>query len=220
MAGKKKKRFKPLLRWLALHIGVPAGYVCIRIVMQTIRIRALGREVSRVKPMLFAVHHGDFIGACMEGRHHVPDVDVLMSRSRDGEILDRLVRMFGAGTIRGGSSSGQLEALREMQRSLSVGRSVVVAVDGPRGPAGVVKPGIVLTAQYSGVPIVPCAVIAERAWHVRSWDRTAIPKPFSRIVMQYGQPIHVPRNASREELERITAGLEVQLRELRKIAPL
>ena len=149
----------------------------------------------------------------------MPNVDILVSHSRDGELVANLARGLGAGTLRGSSSRGQLEALRGMRGKVEEGHIVVVAVDGPRGPFGVVKAGIVLTASQTGVPIVASVVVADRKWQFGSWDRAFIPKPFAHVTMVYGEAMTVPPDASREQLEECRLHLEQRMAELKRTNP-
>ena len=86
--------------------------------------------------------------------------------------------------------------------------------DGPRGPAEVVKPGVVTLARLSGAAIVPVAVGASSEWRIGSWDGFRIPRPFARCVVRFGEPIHVPRVADREEDEAVRGEVEAALRAL------
>jgi lysophospholipid acyltransferase (LPLAT)-like uncharacterized protein len=92
---------------------------------------------------------------------------------------------------------------------------VVMAItpDGPRGPVGKMQPGAVFLAQKSGKPLVPVGISVERAWRTQSWDRFVVPKPFSRVVWHYGEPIYVGRKddipATCLRLEEAIMALEV-----------
>ena len=79
-----------------------------------------------------------------------------------------------------------------MRRDLAAGRPGAFTVDGPRGPARVVQPGVVWLAGATGHPILPYHVEASRSWTLRSWDRTQIPRPFSTVAIAIGAPIEVP----------------------------
>jgi hypothetical protein len=89
-----------------------------------------------------------------------------------------------------------------MARELQAGREVAITPDGPRGPANKFAPGALIAAQRSDSFIVPVAAVADRAWHLKSWDRFMIPKPFARITIAYGNPAKVlastPRDAAEE----------------------
>ena len=127
---------------------------------------------------------------------------VMASASKDGELAAQTANRHGWVVVRGSSSYRGSEALREMIPYFKKGYHGGLLVDAPRGPAHVSKIGIVIASRMAGVPIVPGMWSADRYWRLKSWDRTIIPKPFSRIVFVYGSElIEVPRNASREECE-------------------
>jgi lysophospholipid acyltransferase (LPLAT)-like uncharacterized protein len=86
--------------------------------------------------------------------------------------------------------------------------------DGPRGPSGVVQEGIMLMAKKSGAAIVPVGVSARPRWLAPTWDRYMVPLPFSRAVMVFGGPMHVPEGADEEELERLRLELQEQMHSL------
>ncbi len=138
--------------------------------------------------------------------HHFRDRNgvVMVSRSRDGELVSAILRRLGFRPVRGSSSRGGKDALQEMIPFLREGlASGGLVCDGPRGPYGEPKIGIVLLARESGRPLVPCAFWMSRKVLARNWDRTLVPLPFSRICFGYGQPIFVPAGTSREECEDI-----------------
>ena len=139
---------------------------------------------------------------------------MLASRSRDGELVTRYIGRFGIEAVRGSSSRGGAAALRHLARWLEEGREVVVVPDGPRGPAEVVKPGIVGLARLSGAAIVPVAVGASSEWRLGSWDGFRIPRPFARCVARFGEPIHVARVVDRRAEEAAREEVEAALRAL------
>jgi len=128
---------------------------------------------------------------------------VLVSRSRDGEIGARVANRLGFVTVRGSSSSGGAEALKETIEYVKRGHTVAFVADGPRGPAREAKMGVVIAAMKSGRPIVPVACAISKAIRAKSWDRTEIPVPGSRVVVAFGAPIPVSADASREDCERL-----------------
>lgn len=205
-----------LPRALAFSAGPAAGALGLRALARTLRIR---REEDAVAPLwaarvpvIYAVWHGRIVllpylyghrGCC-----------VLASRSRDGEIVSRLVERFGLEPVRGSSTRGGGEALRQLTRQLWRGREVVVVPDGPVGPREVLKSGVIALARLSGAPIVPMAVGASRYWQLRSWDEFRIPKPFARCVMRFGEPIRVSVDADRAAQEAARKEVEAALRGL------
>jgi lysophospholipid acyltransferase (LPLAT)-like uncharacterized protein len=136
-------------------------------------------------------------------------VKVMISRSRDGELISRAIEAWGGGTARGSSSRGGSGALRQLVRSLAEGRvAAVTTPDGPRGPVYRAQSGTVVLAQLSGAPVYPISYCPEKMWRLRSWDGFMLPKPFSRVSVAVGEPLWVPRDlddnareAARERLE-------------------
>jgi hypothetical protein len=201
-------------RALARSAGPAAGALGLRALARTLRIR---REEDAVAPLwaarapvIYAVWHGRILllpylyghrGCC-----------VLASRSRDGEIVSRLIQRFGLEPVRGSSTRGGGEALRLLTRQLRRGREVVVVPDGPVGPREVLKSGVIALARLSGAPIVPMAVGASRYWPLRSWDEFRIPKPFARCVVRFGEPIRISADADRAAQEAARKDVEAALR--------
>lgn len=141
---------------------------------------------------------------------------VLTSLHRDGEIIARILHRWGYLAVRGSSSRGGSEGLREMIRAGRSGRPLAFTPDGPRGPARRCKPGVVLAAAETGLPVVPVGAAASPAWRVDSWDGFLVPLPGATIYVSHGPPIRVPRLA-RTELERWTRRIGAALdRETRR----
>src|SRR6185312_15039903 len=96
--------------------------------------------------------------------------------------------------------------IRQLTRAAGPRRNLAVTPDGPRGPRRSIQPGIVYIASRTGMKIVPVGIGYRNAWKLRSWDRFAIPKPFSRACCVAGEPIGVPphlRGAGLEDQRRI-----------------
>ena len=87
-------------------------------------------------------------------------------------------------------------------------------VDGPKGPSGVVKPGLLSIAQFAGIPIVPIIISAQKKWVFKSWDRFMIPKPFSRVIIRFGEGIYIAPRLSEDEFEERRLFVEQRLKEL------
>lgn len=145
-------------------------------------------------------HQNLFAGILAQtGRRHV----VIVSRSRDGEPVSELCTRLGHHVARGSSKKGNVdkggkEAKDEMIEMLRTGVPGALTVDGPRGPAHVVKPGIIEMARATGLPIVPYLPLPTRYWSLKSWDAFRLPKPFSRIDVHYGTPLSVPHDTTFE----------------------
>ena len=210
---------RKLMRAFGMLVASSVAPPLLRLLARTWKYHRIDPNGGIPKPCLAAIHHGDMLALVGEFDYAMPNVDILVSHSRDGELVATLVRGLGVGTLRGSSSRGQLEALRGMRGKVGEGHVVVVAVDGPRGPFGVVKAGIILTASQTGVPILPSIVVADPKWQFGSWDRAFVPKPFSRVTMVYGEAMTVPPDASREQLEESRRELESRMAELKRTDP-
>ncbi|NIQ54300.1 MAG: DUF374 domain-containing protein, partial [Gammaproteobacteria bacterium] len=117
--------------------------------------------------------------------------------------------------VRGSSSRGAGAGLRNLLREAGAGRSVVLTPDGPRGPRQTMKPGALVVAQLTGLPVVPVSAGASRAfWFDSGWDRFLVPAPFARIVIGYGEPHPVPRDADETELDARSRALERAMNDL------
>jgi lysophospholipid acyltransferase (LPLAT)-like uncharacterized protein len=114
---------------------------------------------------------------------------LMISKSSDGEIIAGGAKKSGWHTVRGSSSRGGKEALRKMIDHLNETRLAGHIVDGPRGPAGTVKAGVVQLAHAADAAIIPFYVSADKAWYFNSWDSFFIPKPFARVVISFGEII-------------------------------
>jgi lysophospholipid acyltransferase (LPLAT)-like uncharacterized protein len=114
---------------------------------------------------------------------------ILISRSFDGELITRTLRLLGYDAVRGSSSRGGAAGLLALQRVIERGLPVVFTADGPRGPIYQTKIGPVKLAQMTGEAIGSFYLLPERAWVMRSWDRFLIPKPFSRVVISWSRKI-------------------------------
>jgi lysophospholipid acyltransferase (LPLAT)-like uncharacterized protein len=130
--------------------------------------------------------------------HRGEGIVVLISTHADGEIIARIAASLGYGTARGSSSRGATRALVDLSRAVDSGRNVAVTPDGPRGPRHAFAPGALVVAQRSGVPVVCARALTSRAWHLRSWDRFVIPKPFARVTVRYGTPQVIGGTSPRE----------------------
>lgn len=168
--------------------------------IDTCRLRIVGRDVRKgLGPHIAAAMHGDFPPLAIHfGRENYV---AMISRSRDGDLGSRVAIKFGFRVVRGSSSSGGKEALQALVERGLRGESPAIVTDGPRGPAGISKPGAVVLARRTGLPIVIVAVEAKRAWRLGNWDRTLVPCPFTRIAFRMHGPVYVPPDADWEECE-------------------
>ena len=170
------------------------AYPLVAALCRTYRWRIEGAEhydvvVRSGRQPILALWHGRIL----PGLHYFRNrgVVVITSQNFDGEWIARILHKFGFGTARGSTSRGGARALVQLRRDLAAGRPAAFTVDGPRGPARVVQPGVVFLAGATGHPILPYHIEADRYWTASSWDRTLIPKPFATVALVIGPPMAV-----------------------------
>jgi lysophospholipid acyltransferase (LPLAT)-like uncharacterized protein len=199
-----------LIAWLVARVLLALGW--------TLRFRRVGwRRVrqlrARGEPFAFAAWHGRSLvmlpGMRDEG------CTALVSLSHDGDHATALLESLGYGVVRGSSSKGGAGGLRGLVRAARRGEIPSVAVDGPRGPAGVVAPGVVGLSQLAGLWVVPLAASCRSGLRLRTWDRTLIPGPGARVLVLAGRPIRVARDGDRLGA---TRALERRLQSLHRCA--
>ncbi len=146
---------------------------------------------------------------------------VMFSRSRDGDLIAGYAENLGVRTARGSSSRGGTTALRAMLRHLHAPgpRKVATVLDGPRGPRFRVQPGMLQLARNAAVPFLPVVMSAAPAITLtRTWDRTLIPLPFSRVVVVYGEPLTIGAEIRGPRLEAKCREVESDMNRLRREA--
>lgn len=126
---------------------------------------------------------------------------ILISRSFDGELITRILKMFGFGAVRGSSSRGAREGLLGLKHVIETGSTAIFTADGPRGPIYETKMGPIKLAQTTGAPIGAFHLQPEHAWVMNSWDRFLVPKPFTRIVVSWANWTHIPTDLPVEHFE-------------------
>jgi lysophospholipid acyltransferase (LPLAT)-like uncharacterized protein len=151
---------------------------------------------------------------CVLYRFRKYRVAAMVSASRDGEWVSRVLQRFGLKTIRGSRNQRGSSALKEMLRALKEGYNCGIVADGSQGPPLIAQPGAILLAARMQVPIIPVCWSASRYWIIRSWDRTIIPKPFAVVDFYFGELLHIPREMDQDGIERYRLKLEQRLNEL------
>lgn len=175
------------------------AYVLVRLLGFTLRVKHVHREhIDSTPRYILTFWHRQLLPLLGRGRWRRP-ITVMTSRSKDGQIISDVLALFGVQSARGSSTRGGSAALREILREAKAGKSIVFTPDGPRGPVGVVKEGVIFAAQASQLPIMPMAFAAKKYKLLRSWDRMIIPLPFAKSVIVYGAPTVVPRDGDAEE---------------------
>ncbi len=198
-----------LERWL-----LALAPLLLRLHALSLRYRVEGLEavhelLAAGKPVLLASWHGRVLLLPFHLRGLLQTL--MISRSRDGERIATICEQIGYSTVRGSSSRSGARALLEVVNLLKKNRVVGHVVDGPRGPAEEIKPGLVLIAQRSGAAIVPVYATAAYRWEAPSWDRMQLAYPFSRVLVRYGPAVEVSPELDAEASEQLRLELEQQM---------
>lgn len=198
---------------IILRIIIFFGYWFIRLLGPTLRVCASfedgAQQTLDQRPLVASSWHSCLIPSTYIFRDM--GIRVMSSYSYDGEYMGRIIHRFGFVAVKGSSSRNAIRALLGLRRALEEGWTVAFTLDGPRGPCHKVKPGPVALARSSGCALTMYHAAVDRAWVLKTWDRLAIPVPFSRVLVRVGKLIHVPADASDEDLERYTAELQASL---------
>jgi len=190
----------------------------VRLLSLTLRFKIVTDNQNFVMPparahqrgCLYAFWHGDLLLNTYAFRK--TDVYGIVSRSRDGEMLVRLLKSWGyRNFIRGSSSRGWASLFKESVSALKRGGQIGIAPDGPRGPYHKVNPGIIKMAQTTGCDIVPLGFGYSNKRHLKSWDKFTLPMPFSKIVFLIGLAFQVPADADKATLKALSDKLEADL---------
>jgi hypothetical protein len=172
------------------------------------------------KPCIYAMWHAH--QCCVHGFPDRANCNVLISRSRDGQIIGDVVERWGFKVIHGSKGKkGSVEATLQMINALKSGECCAIMVDGPKGPARVVKDGVVKIAKKAGVPIVPVYWYSPNPTFLKfpSWDSFRIPCFWTKLINIYGEPIHVNPDNDKDEDEEVRLKIQRSLESLEKLAP-
>ncbi len=147
-----------------------------------------------------------------------PMVSTLVSNHADGQLLANFVQNLGLSAIRGSTNRGGMQAVREIIRDVSGCRHLAITPDGPRGPRRIVQPGAVYLAAKTGMLLAPLGVGLRSCWRAKSWDRFAVPKPYTRAKVVSGKVFEIPKKVRTEDLEHYAALAQAELDRVTSIA--
>lgn len=197
--------------WLLFRVVPRLGAGVIRLLHRTMRAEIVGEEIlrgywSRGENVIFAIWHDQLL--LMVNAYRGPGARILISQSKDGELIAKTLECFGLGAVRGSSSRGGRKAFRALLALAREPYDLAITPDGPRGPRHQVKEGVVQLARLSGRPVVPLSFACSRGYRFSSWDRFLLPFPFSRGVFVFGEPLVFHKEESIESFQqRLTRNL-------------
>ena len=121
---------------------------------------------------------------------------VLVSLSKDGEIMAKAAERLGYLPVRGSSSRGAVSGLIAAIKKVKEGYNLSFAVDGPRGPIFKVKEGLSAVARKTGRPILPVRAHLSNAYvFEKAWNKSKFPKPFCKITLSFAKlDYYTPEN--------------------------
>jgi len=187
-----KLYFKKFKKSFITKYAPNIAYVIINILFFTYKKKFyLAKESEELpKPVIVAFWHGELLPV-MKGYmlfRGAKNIDSMISDSKDGELIAKVVCHFGGGVIRGSSNKGGVKALIQSFKTLGKKRDLGIALDGPKGPRYSVSDGVVLISQKKSVPIVTFNCKPTSYWQINSWDKFVIPKPFCTLNFYIGEP--------------------------------
>lgn len=202
---------RELIERILSRIAPYVGWLFLRMITLTARLKVLGRE--RIKPgSILASWHSSFSLPVFILRKL--RLTCIVSPSEDGYILEKFLLLTGCKVIRGSTRRGGLSALRKARDELSKGEILGITPDGPLGPARVPHRGVLFLAR-EGYPVIPVGVAAKPAIRLRTWDRHILPLPFSKIVVSFGKPLFI--QGKEEEIGEIKRAIDEEEENARRI---
>lgn len=196
--AKSSKRSPKFTDKLLRRFAPPLTALYIKFLSRTLRIEVDYREryeraIASGRPIVMVFWHEDLVNIALTSmRFNKNPVAVMVSHSRDGELLSGVLRGIDMIPVRGSSSRGAIRGFSELRRFLMEGGHAhpvaALAPDGPRGPRRVAKPGAAMLARMAGALVFPMQFKAHRATVFKSWDRMILPLPFSRLEVHVPEP--------------------------------
>lgn len=198
-------KFKNLIQ----KIGVIVLPSIINLIIKTIRIEYLNKSALEKENSVVLFWHGKMLAGWYSLRGE--KVFGVVSQSKDGEILSRLLLKWGYQLIRGSSSKSSKEVMVNMEKLLEEGNYIALTPDGPRGPSQNMKIGGLIAAMRTHKPVVLVAILYKEKFIFKSWDKFELPKPFSKAIVMFSDPIYIRQGLTNDEYEQERQELEKRL---------
>lgn len=202
-------------------IGIRFASFAIRLLIKTLRIKIVNSDavtdlVREKKNFISAFWHGSMMIGWFLNRNG--NAAALVSQSKDGDVLASVLKKWNYNVVRGSSSTGGNDALVTMVLLMRENYSLAITPDGPRGPILKMKAGAVVTAKKSNVPLFLVGIGIKNKFTLKSWDNFEVPKPFSKVVVIYSDPIFIDDKLNYEETNHKIIECEAALNKLQKDA--
>jgi lysophospholipid acyltransferase (LPLAT)-like uncharacterized protein len=212
---KKTHRLSAAAAWV-LSIGFKLLFKTLRIRFYCVDEVARPYAQADGQYFIYPIWHDSMVAPIFGGRQRA--MVALVGAHTDGSYVSTVLKSVGIGSVRGSSSSGGGQAVRQILAETQF-HHIVLTPDGPRGPRRQLKPGLAFLASRTGKPVIPTAFVSSSAWNVRGkWTDLMIPKPFTTLYGLAGEPISVPATASKDDLEAATQQIQAAMDRLDELA--
>ncbi|MFA3782530.1 lysophospholipid acyltransferase family protein [Melioribacteraceae bacterium 4301-Me] len=212
---------KKVRKKILYYLGLTVLSSLINFLMKTVKIRY--KNYSTIEK--FKSEKQNFVSAFWHGTmltgwyiHKDTNIAALVSKSKDGDILEKLLGRWGYKVVRGSSSNGGKEALLLLLELAENGYSIAITPDGPKGPPYKMKAGAVITAKTKKIPLILAGISCCKKKVLKSWDNFEVPYPFSIINVVFSEPIWIDSKLNYEETNKLITDCEIKLNKLRKEA--
>jgi lysophospholipid acyltransferase (LPLAT)-like uncharacterized protein len=189
------------LKTLQIYVFGSLAAGLIRVLYATIRWECVKPDgVALDHQNIYAFWHGRMLmlPRWYSSREKLP-LYMLISQHGDGRLIAWAIKLLGIRSVAGSSTRRGVAATLELMRRLEEGASIGITPDGPKGPRQVCKKGVVTLAQQAGIPVQPVTYSVQERWVIPSWDRMIVPRPFSRGVVVFAEPLRVEPDEDRNE---------------------
>ncbi len=182
-------------------------YYFIQIYSMTLRLRVVNEAkwqnlLGQNKPVLLCAWHQQFFAAIRYFRTYSKfNPGIMISQSKDGELIAGVANKTGWHTARGSSTRGGKNAMDAMISHIKKYGLGAHILDGPTGPMGKVKAGVIKIAQETDAHVVPFYITPKKTWFFNSWDKFMLPKPFSKLTLTFGDIIQFKKTENSKQFE-------------------
>lgn len=192
---------KKLKNLISLNLTKKLVEILFKISSHTIDFRPINKP--NLDSYILALWHAH--QCCLYAVPNREKVNVMISNSRDGDIIAHATQTMGLKVIRGSKSHKAIQATMGMIECLQKGEIGAITVDGPRGPKGIVHKGIISIAKTTNVPIIPVAYYSPQKNFLKfnTWDEFRFPLGFCKPVVKFGEPIYVNKDITNEAIKEL-----------------
>ncbi|MFA5701829.1 MAG: lysophospholipid acyltransferase family protein [Desulfuromonas sp.] len=210
--------WKRIAEYLLIHLVPPLAVACIHVIyLSSKREVVVDEQVQQMwqrgEKMILSLWHDQLL---LMAKAYKFNAQILISASRDGELIARAMAYMGQKAVRGSSSRGGSGAFKQLLRLTREPYDLVITPDGPRGPRHEIKEGVVHLARLSKRGVVPMTMACSRGHRFASWDKFLLPYPFGRLVFIYGQPLYFGTNETSAQFhQRLSAAMDATAKQAR-----